>query len=759
MIDTGNMSQDDRRADCLLGAFAFVVPLIVYFVTLAPSVAFWDAGEFIAAAWTLGVPHPPGTPLYVLFGRIASLVPIGDVAVRVNALSAVAAALSCLFLYLVLLRLMRIGDQPDALSPWPARGGALAGALLAMAGATFWTNATEAEVYALSNLVMVGTLWLLLRWDARRSMSEDVSDDRPLLLIGYVLSLSIAIHLGTYLVLPPFALFVLLRHGHVLRDVRIWLWVVLLSLLALSVHFFLPIRSHLDPVIDEANPESVQEFVDFILRKQYKPVNPFERQASWAFQFTMYWRYFFEQYGVWIHTLGLIGVCAHCKRNRSGFALYGSLFLIMSLFLIFYMNFTDSEVRDRDYFFAPSFFLWAGWVGWGGAWLLSRVRWLRNPVGALLLLAIPGMVTALGWEVHDRRGNYVARNYAYNMLQSLEPNALLFTNGDNDTFPLWYLQEVEGVRKDVRVMNLALLHTNWYIHQIKHTEPRVPIAFTDEEIEILRPFRDQAGEIIWVQEIAVFHIIRENDWERPVYFAVTVSDLLGLDTENRLSLEGLVFKLLPEPSAGGINPVKAEENLWNRYRYESILDDSGMLDASVYRTPHEQSLITNYAAGHGRLAIHYRKLAQYDDAVRNLARAGTISPRFRVYRRLMGPLLLEAGKLDEADAFYQNQVASWPDSVHAYIGLGYVRQAKGDSTGAEASYREAIRRDPSEEESFLRLFQLLASGERWDEAKSVLTEWSNAHPENADVRSELNQFDRVVENRKRVGTATPRDQN
>ncbi len=749
----------DRRADHLFGGLAFLVPLLVYLITLAPSVAFWDAGEFIAAAYTLGVPHPPGTPLYVLLGRIASLIPVGDIAVRVNALSAIAAALSCLFLYLALLRLMRFRHEERPTAPWLVRGGALAGGLLAMGGATFWTNATEAEVYALSNLVMTGTLWLLLRWDAHRRAGADTCDDRPLLLIGYVLSLSIAIHLGTYLVLPPFALFVLLRHGHVLRNAHVWIWIVLLSLLALSVHFFLPIRSALDPVIDEANPETVREFVDFILRKQYKPVNPFERQATWAFQFTMYWRYFFEQYGLWIHVLGLVGLAAHYRRDRSGFALYGALFLIMSLFLIFYMNFTDAEVRDRDYFFAPSFFLWAGWVGWGGAWLLGRVRWLRNPAGALLLLAIPCIVTARNWETHDRRGNFVARNYAYNMLQSLEPNALLFTNGDNDTFPLWYLQEVEGVRKDVRVMNLALLHTNWYIHQIKHTEPQVPIAFTDEEIEILRPFRDQAGEIIWVQEIAVFHIIRENNWKRPVYFAVTVSDLLGLDKESRLSLEGLVFKLLPEPDPAGINPAKAEENLWEKYRYESILDASGRLDPSVYRTQHEQSLITNYAAGHGRLAIYYRGHKQLDDAVRNLARAGAISPRFRVYRRLMGPLLLEAGRLDEADAFYQNQVASWPDSVHAYIGLGYVRQAKGDSAGAAASYRAAIRRDPAEEESFLRLFQLLASAERWDEAKGVLVDWSNAHPENADVRSELIQFDQVVENRKKVGTAIPKDQN
>ncbi|NNE09269.1 MAG: DUF2723 domain-containing protein, partial [Gemmatimonadetes bacterium] len=118
MNESGATSGRDRDSDYLFGALAFFVPLLVYMITLAPSVAFWDAGEFIAAAYTLGVPHPPGTPLYVLLGRIASLVPVGEVAVRVNALSAIAAALSCLFLYLALLRLMRVDREDAAPHPW-----------------------------------------------------------------------------------------------------------------------------------------------------------------------------------------------------------------------------------------------------------------------------------------------------------------------------------------------------------------------------------------------------------------------------------------------------------------------------------------------------------------------------------------------------------------------------------------------------------------------------------------------------------------
>ncbi|MFH1279699.1 MAG: DUF2723 domain-containing protein [Candidatus Eisenbacteria bacterium] len=736
-------------------AWASTVALLaLYAVTLAPSVSFWDSGEFIAASYGLAVPHPPGTPLYVLIGRIFSLVPFLDVPVRVNLLSAVPGAFASFFLSLALLSIGRrfpgwIGA--DGTDRWRLRIGAGAGALFAGLGSTCWTNATEAEVYALSLLVIAVSLWLILRWDRRGGATVG---RRPLIFIAYLLSLSIGIHLGTYLALPAFTLFVLLVDRRALLDTRLLALLAFVTLLGLTVHFYLPVRSHLNPSIDEANPETRQAFLDFLLRKQYKPNNPLARQASWTFQLNMYWVYFQEQYGRWLPLLGLVGAGLHYRKEKKTFALYGTLILITSLFLVFYMNFTDSEVRERDYFFAPSFFLWGGWMGFGITAILGAVRAgskrLSIPekpafaAAAALLLALPVSVAAMHFHSHDRRGDLVAHDYAWNILESLGRDAIIFTNGDNDTFPLWSLQEVEGVRKDVRVVNLALLNTPWYIWQLKHLDPKVPVGYSDEEIEELRAFRTREGEIIYVKDLAIRDIARTNGWGRPIYFAVTVADLMGLDKEKRLRLEGLVFRLVPDQQEILVDVEKSEENLWRRYRYRGILDESGELDRKVAHDTNQQRLIGNYSAAFSRLAIQLRNEGRYEDAIRAMQMAGKISPGYPVYEALMGPLYVEAERWEEAEAFFTRQLEEGPESLPPYLGLAYIREREGRGEDAETLYRRGIGVAPNEREGYLRLCRHLMMSGDLGGARGVLREWLAIDPDDRSAVDQLREVERAM---------------
>lgn len=744
----------DRR-DWTVALLATAALLALYGLTLAPSVSFWDSGEFIAASHTLAVPHPPGTPLYILFGRIFSLLPLFEVPVRVNLLSAVPAALASLFLYLSLLSIGRrfAGDyeKEDGPDRWRLRAGAAAGALFAGLGSTGWTNATEAEVYALSLFVIAVGLWLILRWDLRGGAAVG---RRPLLLVAYILSLSIGIHLGTYLALPAFTLFVLLVDRRAFLDSRFLALLGFFTLLGLTVHFYLPVRSHLNPSIDEANPETRQAFLDFLLRKQYKPNNPLVRQASWDFQFGMYWEYFKEQYGRWLTLLGLVGAGYHFRRERTTFALYGLLFLITSFFLVFYMNFTDHEVRERDYFFAPSFFFWGGWMGLGvtallGAWrgAARRLSLPEKPAvlaGGALLLVLPVAVGAMHFHSHDRRGNLVAHDYAWNILTSLDKDAVLFTNGDNDTFPLWYLQEVEGVRKDVRVVNLALLNTPWYIWQLKHLDPKVPIGYSDEEIDELRAFRTREGEIIYVKDLAIRDIVRAAAWRRPIYFAVTVADLMGLDKEKRLRLEGLVFRLVPESQEVLVDVERSDENLWRRYRYRGILDETGELDAKVARNQNQQKLITNYSAAFSRLAIQLRNDGRYEESIRSMEMAGRISPGYPVYEALMGPLYVEAERWEEAEAFFSHQLRESPESLPPYLGLAYIREKEGRGEEAEMFYRKGIGVAPREKEGYLRLVRYLMMSGNLHGARGVLGDWLEIEPEDRAAVEQMKEIERAL---------------
>ncbi len=748
----------ERNEERLIALIIFSIALTIYLITLSPSVSFWDSGEFIAASYTLAIPHPPGTPLYVLLGRVFTLIPVSTIAIRVNLLSAIPSALAVMFLYLSLMliarRMIPPGERRTA-THQIYRAGAAAGALIAAFGSTWWTNSIESEVYALSGLVIALSMWILLRWGYGQAPARD---RRPLILIGYILSLSIGIHLGTYLALPAFALFVFGVDRRAFIAPRFLALILLFTILGVTVHAYLPIRSTLNPVIDEANPETKSEMIDFILRKQYKPSTPWIREATWNYQFSMYWGYFRNQCGAILPILGVIGLAAHYRRDRKSFPLYATLFLITSLFLVFYLNFTDHEVRDRDYFFAPSFFFWAGWIGLGAAVAADRIRrlltgpFLQSPRGALLtgalILLLPAYVCAIHFPTHDRRGNFIARDYAWNILEYLEKDALVFTNGDNDTFPLWYIQEVEGVRTDVRVVNLALLNTPWYIWQLKHLEPTVPISMTDREIERLQPYQRRDGTIVYIKDIGAADILETALPDRPIYFAVTVSDLMGLEERSLLKLEGLVFRLMPGKQEQVVDEEKMEKNLWTNYRFNGILNEEGRLDDQIYLSPHQSNLITNYSAAFSRLALQYRNVGKYEEALRNLEMAGTISPNYRMYQSLMGPLLIEAGRQDKAEDFFMAQVTERPDSVAPWLGLGFIREQQERHEEAEHYYRKGISLAPEKREPYNRLFRMLASIGELERARIVLAEWQTIEPDDEETRIQIAELDRHIEMRK-----------
>jgi hypothetical protein len=206
----------------------------------------------------------------------------------------------------------------------------------------------------------------------------------------------------------------------------------------------------------------------------------------------------------------------------------------------------------------------------------------------------------------DRSDNYVAHYYGWNMINFLDPNSILITNGDNDTFPLWYLQEVEGVRKDVEVVNLSLIQTNWYIEQLK--DRGIPMSFSYEEIAQMHPYwvRDpETGEpvLVTLRDIVLNDIIREVGWSRPIYFAVTVEDFMGY--YDNLMLEGMVFRLVPTTQKHQIDEERTRQNVYENYRYDSIVDkdDGWRVMTEVYKAGDTARLITNYAAGFSRLGF------------------------------------------------------------------------------------------------------------------------------------------------------------
>jgi tetratricopeptide (TPR) repeat protein len=753
------------RWNKIVGALVFLAILGCYLVTISPTVSFWDSGEFIATSYILGVPHPPGTPFYVIIGRLFSMLPFSERALGVNLMSALTGAVAGLFLYLITVRILVLWrGVPETIREriviyCSAACAALAGAF----SGSFWINSIEAEVYSPAAVIMAFTVWLMLRWAERH---KEGGSRNSLVLICYLLGLSVGLHLGTVLVLPSFVLFALIVDWRLFTDVRFIVLVVFVGLLGLTNHLYLPIRSYLNPAIDEANPERWDAFRDCLLRKQYKPMTPFVRQAPWSFQFAMFWRYFREQWtgpgGSWTVLLmlaGAVGAFVHFFKQRKTFVLMGSLFLITSLGLVIYMNFTDHEVRERDYFFAHGFFFFSVWIGVAFAYLSDMVhksgrpRWMSLGVPVLL---VPFTLSSIyvNFDSHDRSGNYNAHDYAYNMLVTVEPDGFIFTNGDNDTFPLWFIQEVKGFRKDVRVLNLSLLNTPWYIWQLKHLEPKVPIRLSDSEIDRLRPYRDRDGKIVMVKDIATKEIIEATGDTRPIYFAVTVADYMGY--EPRLSLEGLAFKLLPEPRKDLVNVDKTLSNLYHVYRYRGLLKPIGKgeltdapnltdtpkqigvgqidfstkyeYDTSVYKDINTRRLVTNYAAAHLRLCINYIEKRNYKNAVRELERANEIAPGYQGYRDLAVAAYGYAGQIAKAESLALDYMAREPRNANLYMQLFNVYRRANRPDDAERTLQRLITALPDNPDGYSLLASFYQDRGEPGKAADVVRKWLALHP-------------------------------
>lgn len=672
-----------RRPPYAVAGVVVLAVLAGFIITLAPTVTFWDAGEFITAARTLGIPHPPGTPLFVLLASVwGRLIPLGEYAWRINLFSAVCSAVAagCWFLVThdILTRLHR--DVDDRSRAALAMLGGLAAAALASFSYTTWQSANETEVYAVASVAIALVAWLATRWRVRR---HDLAGVRMLLASLYLGALCIGIHLMGLLAGPALlaSLVVTARHEPLVDPAeqrREWArigviavaWVLLIGiglgntavtavgaglLLAACAHavrsrqlafaltavllvvagastlVFLLLRARHHPWLNQGNPSTWHDLLDVVRRAQYPPRTPFDDPTVMhgpgnpgrsltllAYQLGNYAQYFDWQWASGVgalarasvprlaftmaaFALGVRGARAQRRDDRPSFAMVGTLFLIAGPLLVIYLNFkpgpsigwnqwlhlADHEVRDRDYFFVPSFVAWCVWSAIGLAdlargWIPRFAGRRRTAMAGLFALALVPLI--FNFRTATRRQTpeaTMARDFAHALLQSVPPNGVLFTWGDNDTFPLWFAQQVEGFRPDVTVVCLALAQTAWYIKLVRdqpHVDatramlapawqdaPLVAVTrplhgITDAAIGGFRPFRAgedltldlgqhgvakmPAGSIVWPRDITVSEVLRENAGHRPVAWAISAADVLyGLGPRLRQTGMALVMPI------------------------------------------------------------------------------------------------------------------------------------------------------------------------------------------------------------------------
>ncbi len=583
---------------------------------MAPGVTFWDAGEFIAAAHGLGVPHPPGTPLFVSLGRSA-IVLLGGVLGAARAMNLVSALASAGAGALGAWMLARASSRMAG-----ACWGALAGALCAGLMTTVWSNATEAEVYALA--LLHASALLAAGWRAGACEEEDAAGERWLLLVAYLLVLAPAVHLSVLVAAPATIALAARSEGemgrvHPMRALLLAGCTVAaagvgrmspalvmagaamagvavvrrrgrggavfpLAALAASALLIMLVRARFDPPVNQGNPATWRALADVVSRKQYAVQGVWPRQAPPWLQLANV-----VQYADWQGAMGwgrgvftsvprvvatvalvLLGMVGARALRRDSRRLGDALLVLLAsgtLGVAVYLNLKagaslgwgvlpDSlphEARERDYFFVLGFWSWGLLAGYGALEVARRRRlapWIAlAPV--VLLLAGNGRTANRAGEP----GASAPRLLARALLESAPRGAVLFVEGDNDSYPLWYLQRVEGVRLDVTTVTLPLLPAPWYPAEIARRtglrwsegEPVPGARFQHEEI---------AGRIARAARRA----------GRPVAASPAVEARERALLGSRWRLEGVDYVAMAPPADGAVQAISidgASARVWS----------------------------------------------------------------------------------------------------------------------------------------------------------------------------------------------------
>lgn len=582
------------------------------------------------------------------------------------------------------------------------------------------------------------------------------------------------------------------------------------------------------PRINQCDPadfwsyfEGKGSFYDVLHRKQYPPMKVLPRQTQlensmnavqgYFEQIKTYLRYFSWQFVseesfknlrvlrfvllLIFYFIGLWGILEHFKYDKKTFILVFLLFFMTSIAMLSYLNLKFSpsdpnpqhqprEVRERDYFFHPGFAYFTIFLGIG---FVAFLDWLRRYfkninqaqyVGIFLIVALSIVPFGSHFSHKNRYGNWVPRDFGYNMLTCCDDNSLVFTNGDNDTFPLWFVQEVLDHKRSVIVANLSLLNTNWYIKQLKYWG--APITFPDEFINTCDtwPYRTPDGRVMLVKDIMIRHMLANNvglemqqadflstpnefahkyvqgrKGKMAIYFASTVeySNFDGLNPYMRL--EGLVYRITADslPLVQGLIPTdirKTEDLLYNKMRYTGIFDpkdfpflsriipdfekrqkEGEFIDYRVYKDDNTLRTLSNIPASLFALGYEYQRNGKLDEAKKAWQWALAYNPPDSyVFLANLGTIYLLSEDYDSCLFYLRKIEEQRVKDANTFFRMAACYQAKGNLIRAEEYLRKAISAQPRFRGAYEALVGLYLNNNKINEAIGILKEWLNLAP-------------------------------
>jgi hypothetical protein len=506
---------------------------------------------------------------------------------------------------------------------------------------------------------------------------------------------------------------------------------------------------------------------------------------------------------------GLLGLYFHFKKDWKLASIFFMLFMFMGYLTAFYQNQQESQPRERDYFYVGAYMIFSLWIAIGFRGLIDLIyekiadlsKQKLYIFGLLIIgfVAVPVNMVRANYFVHDRSHNWVPWDYSYNILQSCAPDAVLFTNGDNDTFPLWYLQDVEGVRRDVKVVCLSLVNTPWYIEELKHNDPyhvgTIAMNLTDSQIEQIRPVQWTSQDVTIPvppdintrERITIDSAGNFSNLQAPE----TETSYAGMDIKDSTVIKSgeLTFRMNPTVNFGNIKAIRIQDimvrdiieaNHWKRPIYFAVtcsqdarigLDDYLKLEGMALRlVPEKRSSnfeFLNVPAlreellreNHGfsrdfDRGFKFRGLANPnifldDNHQRMLGNYRNAFIRLALYYENTGQKNSAVAVLDTMEAKMPRQHVEFDYRMYnevgnIYLNAGRVDKYKKIASEVEEDARQALKDDPSDLSPYRVLIDVY---QNLNENVKLLDLWrhiQSLYPQDPTVRANVEKYQKIV---------------
>ena len=601
-----------KRLD-VFSILSFTLPLSIYLLTLAPSVTFFDSGEFITAISCLGSPHSPGYPFFVNYGKPFTFLPFGSVAFRVNFATAVSGALACYGTYLLTVHLLH-NEQVTAnetLNKYVKKGAALAAAVSFCCSPRLWLQSNHDKPYPLLAFIVAITLYLVFRW--RDSYREGKERPSFIYMAAFLSGLATGTHQTIILMIPSFAFLILIINWKIVFRVRDFIIAFIFGILGFAINLHLPIRASKFPLLNWGDPQTKEQFLWHFLRKGY-PSEKVERGWSLLWSQINAFNVPFEFTSIGLFVM-LIGIGAYLFKKRDEILSYLIALFCFLLVIVGHFNAPFDLIFLTEEFFTPLYMFSAVFIGIGLYAFTGRLlRLLNRLISAenlkfagstvfVSLVILPVTVCALNYVKNDQHNNYVAYDYASNVIRSAPQGGILYTWGDSGAFPLWYLQGVEKMREDLDIVHTPHLVFDWYLAEF-------PRLFTNSILRRI-PLDSQSPESV------LLLAANEQYQSRPI--------LIDYSTRYSVPFAGYKFmqKGVTYQLYAATSPIKnsPDMSIWDLYATRGFLGNE-----MFFRDLDTGKAILIYANSRIEVAEALIAESRLGDGIENLRIAARISP-------------------------------------------------------------------------------------------------------------------------------------